>query len=72
MSNLWRGDLSPMGCEAAPKPDYRFFQENRISWITTASQPIGDKSPRHREAPQDRSWAHCKSQVQINHRSHPG
>ncbi|AUM68373.1 hypothetical protein C0J56_05355 [Pseudomonas fluorescens] len=45
---MWRGDLSPLGCAATPKavnstclthPSYRF---------RAASQPSGDKSPRHR------------------------
>ncbi|MCG6576663.1 hypothetical protein EGM97_18375 [Pseudomonas sp. AF32] len=45
---LWRGDLSPLGCAAAPKPDTAVNQMNRASRITTASQPSGDKSPRHR------------------------
>nr|TSB51378.1 hypothetical protein FEE99_15105 [Pseudomonas sp. ef1] len=41
---LWRGDLSPMGCEAAPKTS---------AWpagsdFATAAQPNGDKSPRHK------------------------
>ncbi len=36
---MWRGDLSPLGCAAAP-----VFKIKRGA----ASRPIGDKSPRHR------------------------
>jgi hypothetical protein len=32
---MWRGDLSPLGCEAASNNG-------------TAAQPNGDKSPRHK------------------------
>ena len=35
---LWRGDLSPMGREAAPAFDLK---------EGPAAQSIGDKSPRH-------------------------
>ncbi|MCG6573875.1 hypothetical protein EGM97_04035 [Pseudomonas sp. AF32] len=40
---MWRGDLSPLGREAALKPD------NSLHLIDfgTASQSSGDKSPRH-------------------------
>ncbi len=27
---LWRGDLSPLGCEADPKPENRFLQANPV------------------------------------------
>jgi hypothetical protein len=41
---LWRGDLSPFGGEAVAKPVYH------IAWMKAgaASQPNGDKSPRHK------------------------
>ncbi|POA49679.1 hypothetical protein C1893_04175 [Pseudomonas sp. MPR-ANC1] len=68
---MWRGSLLPLGREAAPKPDTEVVLANRIHRITTAAQPIGDKSPRHREALQHRICADCESSDQINHRSHP-
>ncbi|PYC05186.1 hypothetical protein DMX04_05155 [Pseudomonas koreensis] len=45
---MWQGDLSPLGCEAAPIPTIRMYQKHRVQWFTTASQPNGDKSPRHK------------------------
>ncbi|AUM68731.1 hypothetical protein C0J56_07350 [Pseudomonas fluorescens] len=44
MSTLWRGDLSPRGCAAAPKPVSAVYQTECIG---AASRPSGDKSPRH-------------------------
>jgi cobaltochelatase CobN len=42
---LWRGDLSPLGREAAPKNG-------------TAAQSNGDKSPRHKSSlPQEAGWS---------------
>ncbi|PYC01066.1 hypothetical protein DMX04_14495 [Pseudomonas koreensis] len=47
--NLWRGDLSPLGGEAtlnpfSPAPSARTV----VTGFTTAAQPNGDKSPRHK------------------------
>ncbi|AWM94083.1 hypothetical protein DJ564_26530 [Pseudomonas sp. 31-12] len=45
---LWRGDLSPLGCAAAPKSR----QLSKI--LGSASHSNGDKSPRHK-SPHHRS-----------------
>ncbi|MCG6575174.1 hypothetical protein EGM97_10720 [Pseudomonas sp. AF32] len=42
---LWRGDLSPLGCAAAPK---RSIWHTEVPGFRAASRPDGDKSPRHR------------------------
>jgi hypothetical protein len=42
---LWRGDLSPIGGEAVVKPARQI--DLKKCW-GAASQPIGDKSPRHK------------------------
>ncbi|TBN45592.1 hypothetical protein EYC95_14330 [Pseudomonas sp. BGI-2] len=42
--HLWRGDLSPLGCAAAPKSR----QLSKV--LGSASHSNGDKSPRHRSA----------------------
>ncbi|AWM94036.1 hypothetical protein DJ564_26270 [Pseudomonas sp. 31-12] len=47
---MWRGDLSPLGCEAAPALQIR----TEFDGLTTAAQPNGDKSPRHRNPPPQR------------------
>ncbi|AUM72242.1 hypothetical protein C0J56_27770 [Pseudomonas fluorescens] len=47
--NLWRGDLSPLGCAAALKPGDSVCQIDLIAAIGAATQPSGDKSPRHRD-----------------------
>nr|TSB52878.1 hypothetical protein FEE99_06765 [Pseudomonas sp. ef1] len=31
-AHLWRGDLSPLGCEAAPNPAIRFFLTHLAGW----------------------------------------
>ncbi|MCG6577927.1 hypothetical protein EGM97_24905 [Pseudomonas sp. AF32] len=46
---LWRGDLSPLGCEAAPKQSSAVYLEDCGYPIGAASQPSGDKSPRHKK-----------------------
>ncbi|PYB96062.1 hypothetical protein DMX04_24410 [Pseudomonas koreensis] len=48
VSTLWRGDLSPMGCEAAPNHTTGFFSRTQLAECATASPPDGDKSPVHR------------------------
>ncbi|AWM89835.1 hypothetical protein DJ564_02940 [Pseudomonas sp. 31-12] len=48
--HLWRGDLSPLGGEAAPKPATSVYQLHRVRWFTTASQSNGDKSPHHKSS----------------------
>ncbi|AUM71285.1 hypothetical protein C0J56_22190 [Pseudomonas fluorescens] len=43
---LWRGDLSPLGCVAAP-----CVPSDTPPWqidLGAASRPSGDKSPRHK------------------------
>ncbi|AWM89343.1 hypothetical protein DJ564_00295 [Pseudomonas sp. 31-12] len=72
---LWRGDLSPLGREAPPKPATPFIQANRVGRIATAAQPNGDKSPRHRECAGHRGHSNLSGRVveiEINHRNHPG
>ncbi|PTS92662.1 hypothetical protein DBR24_29385 [Pseudomonas sp. HMWF006] len=44
---LWRGDLSPLGGEAAPNHAPQSVRQTAEPGFTTASQPNGDKSPRH-------------------------
>ncbi|AUO48945.1 hypothetical protein C1C98_27610 [Pseudomonas ogarae] len=48
--SLWRGDLSPLGCKAAPQMTQRVMQLPGViaQSLGTASQSSGDKSPRHR------------------------
>ncbi len=46
--HLWRGDLSPMGCAAAPMLSTAISQVIPVQILGAASQPIGDKSPRHK------------------------
>ncbi|AUM70951.1 hypothetical protein C0J56_20205 [Pseudomonas fluorescens] len=46
---MWRGDLSPLGCEAAPpNRQHRSVRSIQAIFIGAASQPNGDKSPRHK------------------------
>ena len=45
---MWRGDLSPLGCAAAPKATTLILLAHRVAWVGAASRPSGDKSPRHR------------------------
>ncbi|AUO47047.1 hypothetical protein C1C98_17115 [Pseudomonas ogarae] len=45
---LWRGDLSPLGCEAAPNQTPYFARYTAGTGFAAAAQPSGDKSPRHR------------------------
>ncbi|AUO49729.1 hypothetical protein C1C98_08635 [Pseudomonas ogarae] len=47
---MWRGDLSPLGCEAPLKAVAIIYLICRGAWVGVASQPSGDKSPRHRGA----------------------
>ncbi|AWM95072.1 hypothetical protein DJ564_01225 [Pseudomonas sp. 31-12] len=47
---MWRGDLSPLGCEAAPKWATLFFRHTASTGFATAAQPNGDKSPRHKSS----------------------
>jgi hypothetical protein len=47
--NLWRGDLSPLGCEAALKLLMRCIRYTVVAVFGAASQPNGDKSPRHKD-----------------------
>ncbi|TNF79014.1 hypothetical protein FGE05_27315 [Pseudomonas sp. ICMP22404] len=46
---LWRGDLSPLGCEAAPKIMPHRHWSIGSSILGAASRPSGDKSPRHKK-----------------------
>ncbi len=43
---LWRGDLSPLGCEAAPYC-IPVCLRSPVVCIGAASQPSGSKLPRH-------------------------
>ncbi|MCG6574011.1 hypothetical protein EGM97_04730 [Pseudomonas sp. AF32] len=49
---LWRGDLSPLGCVAAPlhKQSIQSAWHTGLLAYRVASRPSGDKSPRHRES----------------------
>nr|POA15742.1 hypothetical protein C1892_04595 [Pseudomonas sp. MPBD7-1] len=38
---MWRGDLSPLGCAATPKP------ARQHNLMASAEHLSGDKSPRH-------------------------
>ncbi|PTT71870.1 hypothetical protein DBR26_06535 [Pseudomonas sp. HMWF007] len=58
---MWRGDLSPLGREAAPNPALIFPCTTACSAFTTAAQPNGDKSPRHNESQCSRN---CSVQIQ--------
>ncbi|MGF6454000.1 hypothetical protein AB7M26_000612 [Pseudomonas sp. F-14 TE3482] len=40
MHNLWRGNLLPLGCEAAPK-------STNADFIASASHSNGSRLPRH-------------------------
>ncbi|TNF84191.1 hypothetical protein FGE05_06925 [Pseudomonas sp. ICMP22404] len=44
---MWRGDLSPLGCVAAPDPAIVECQLTATGFMGAATQPSGDKSPRH-------------------------
>jgi hypothetical protein len=44
---LWRGSLLPLGCAAAPNHAARWVRLIEVNLIGAASQPSGDKSPRH-------------------------
>src|SRR3546814_8340362 len=44
-------DLSPLGCAAAPKRLNAFSLIHQGDHPRTASQPSGDKSPRHNKSP---------------------
>ncbi|RYM43858.1 hypothetical protein EVS84_05535 [Pseudomonas koreensis] len=46
-SKLWRGDLSPLGREAVLNPRTRWICSTACNGFATATQPSGDKSPRH-------------------------
>ncbi|AUM68103.1 hypothetical protein C0J56_03775 [Pseudomonas fluorescens] len=50
-NSLGRGNLSPLGCTAAPKSGAAVHQLNRTVRSATAAQPSGDKSPRHKVVP---------------------
>ncbi|AUM70743.1 hypothetical protein C0J56_18975 [Pseudomonas fluorescens] len=47
---MWRGDSSPLGCEAAPKPGNSVRQKIEFAAFRAAAQPSGDKSPRHKKS----------------------
>ncbi|AUM71743.1 hypothetical protein C0J56_24785 [Pseudomonas fluorescens] len=47
--SLWRGDLSPLGCEAALKGLRQSTWHSEVKGLGAASQPDGDKSPRHKK-----------------------
>ncbi len=44
---LWRGSLLPLGCAAAPNHAARWVRLIEVNLVGAASQPSGDKSPRH-------------------------
>ncbi|AUO49877.1 hypothetical protein C1C98_25050 [Pseudomonas ogarae] len=44
---MWRGDLSPLGCAAAPNQTTRCASKIEVVAFGAAAQPSGDKSPRH-------------------------
>ncbi|AWM90823.1 hypothetical protein DJ564_08285 [Pseudomonas sp. 31-12] len=46
-AGLWRGDLSPFGCEAVVNPLLAVYLIHRSVRFGAASQPNGDKSPHH-------------------------
>jgi hypothetical protein len=48
IQNLWRGDLSPIGCAAVANPRDTVSLMIRAKGSGVAIQPIGDKSPHHR------------------------
>jgi hypothetical protein len=48
IQNLWRGDLSPIGCAAVANPPNTVSLMIRAKKFGAAIQPIGDKSPHHR------------------------
>nr|TSB53723.1 hypothetical protein FEE99_04315 [Pseudomonas sp. ef1] len=43
---MWRGDLSPFGCEAVAKISHALTVSG-IAVFAAAARPNGDKSPRH-------------------------
>ncbi|AUM72752.1 hypothetical protein C0J56_12165 [Pseudomonas fluorescens] len=47
--SLWQGDLSPLGCEAAPNPAAQCARLVTFSLFGAAAQPSRDKSPRHKK-----------------------
>ena len=47
-SLLWRGDLSPIDCEAIVKTVNAFRLWIAVIGFGAASHPIGDKSPHHK------------------------
>ncbi|POA24793.1 hypothetical protein C1894_09480 [Pseudomonas sp. FW305-3-2-15-E-TSA2] len=56
LAHLWRGDSSPMGCEAAPKPENAVHLKDPVLKIATAAQSIGDKSPHHKRSVRDQTF----------------
>ncbi|AUM69370.1 hypothetical protein C0J56_10970 [Pseudomonas fluorescens] len=48
---MWRGDLSPLGCTAALKAPTLVHPSTACTDIGAATQPNGDKSPRHSHHP---------------------
>ncbi|AUM71185.1 hypothetical protein C0J56_21585 [Pseudomonas fluorescens] len=55
---LWRGDLSPLGCAAAP---YKYPDTAQIAGFRGASHPSGDKSPRHKDSSVRPIGSHSRS-----------
>ena len=49
---MWRGDLSPFGCGAVVKSLLAVYPIRRSFLFGAASQPNGDKSPRHKGLPE--------------------
>nr|POA13525.1 hypothetical protein C1892_15410 [Pseudomonas sp. MPBD7-1] len=47
----WRGSLLPLGCAAAPKPEFAVYQADRVGCLGTASRSSGSKLPRHKSCP---------------------
>ncbi|MBA1378040.1 hypothetical protein FHK92_09485 [Pseudomonas brassicacearum subsp. neoaurantiaca] len=54
---MWRGDLSPLGCAAALKAANLIFWRTELPSLRAASQPSGDKSPRHKKKQVEASYS---------------
>jgi hypothetical protein len=63
--HLWRGGLPPLGREAALKSVTAYLQMERGSRFTTASQPNGGCTPRHKIALATGTGAHLESALEI-------
>ncbi|NWL23116.1 hypothetical protein DM828_27925 [Pseudomonas umsongensis] len=57
---MWRGDLSPLECAALP---LHYSRRTALTGFATASQPSGDKSPRHNELPFSDHFPPCRKRT---------